>query len=176
MNYKIGMDIDGCIANFVEKVLREARGTTYSQHFPLIPEEVKFWDLSHKFSEFMKPYWMQEEFWLDIVPSNFLDFRPEVYITSRPIATEVTKQWLDKYGFPEAPVITVAKPLDKITHAVGLDLFVDDYYVTVDSMITNKINAVLFKQPYQVGHKDEIAHLPITDSLRYNDLIKFIKD
>lgn len=176
MNYKIGMDIDGCIASFIDKVLRESRGTSYSQHFPLTSEEVKFWNVSHKFSEFMKPYWMKEEFWLDIVPQNSLDFTPEVYITSRPIATEVTKQWLDRHGFPDAPVVTVSKPLDKIVHAVGLDLFVDDYYITVDSMIKNKINAVLFKQPYQVGHLDEIAHLPITDSLKYNDLIKFIKE
>jgi hypothetical protein len=159
---KIGLDIDGVLCNFPAGVIDRARMMGLEDHFPKCCHEVQSWHISEKFSEVMQDAWTNPAFWLMLPPLAYslpLDFKPDCYITSRPIANWVSEEWLSAWKFPKADVITVSKPEEKHIHIAErrLDLFVDDYFETVDGLINRGINAILFEAPYQRGH--EVAHL-----------------
>jgi hypothetical protein len=51
-----------------------------------------------------------DEFYLSIEPlvkPEDMPFEPHCYITSRPVAKEITEQWLDMHNFPAKPVISI---------------------------------------------------------------------
>ena len=57
-------------------------------------------------------------------------FEPTCYITSRPVSTEITKQWIEKNGFPCVPIYTVDVNHSKIQVAkeAGIEVFIDDKF------------------------------------------------
>jgi len=159
----VALDIDGVLSCFSCGVLNRAREMGLAEHFPTSCRDITFWDVSDYFSKVMNDAWLDPEFWLQLPTLEFgLPFKPVAYITSRPIATEVTKQWLDKYGFPEAEVITVSKPDEKLEHLkrINPDIYVDDLYSTVRSVRDAGINAYLYDAPYQRGHVEDCKDLP----------------
>jgi hypothetical protein len=162
--FKVGLDVDGVLACFTCGVLKRAKEMGLEKDFAANCNEVNYWDMSDSFSTVMKDAWLDPQFWLAL-PNRLdplLPFLPHCYITSRPIDTAVTKQWLDSVGFPEAPIITVKNPVDKIQHIkdLELDVFVDDHYVTVTEGRKHGLNMLLWKAPYQVGHQEECCNLP----------------
>jgi hypothetical protein len=163
---KIGLDVDGVLANFPMGVIDRARTLGLSATFPTCCHEVDHWDMSPAFKQVMRDAWLDIGFWLKLkpLPTN-VEFQPDCYITSRPIDSWVTEQWLGIHGFPKAPVITVPTFSDKLQHVVdrGLDIFVDDYFATVEMLLNAGLKAVLFKAPYQRGHV--VDHLPTIESL-----------
>jgi FMN phosphatase YigB (HAD superfamily) len=170
MNKKIGLDVDGVLACFSHGVIKRAKELNVSEHFPSTCLEVDSWDMSEMFSYIMQDAWNQPKFWAELPPLKGalpLPFTPEVYITSRRIPGEVTKAWLKRNGFPEAPVITVSNPAEKLRHVLDLDIdiFVDDLYSTVREMRQAGVNALLFKAPYQVGHEEDCKGLPTIERL-----------
>lgn len=165
---RIGLDIDGVLACFSCGVLKRARQMGLEQDFPESCEEVDPWDMSHRFSEVMKDAWRDDEFWLGLPAlTTYIPFTPYVYITSRQISSITTMQWLDKYGFPHAPVITVSNPKQKLEHIknLKLDIFVDDLHDTVRDIRNDGVNALLHFAPYQRGHVVECGGLPVINNL-----------
>jgi len=165
----VALDCDGVLANFSAGVIKRAKKMGLSQHFPKTYKEVSRWDVSGMFSHVMKDAWTDPEFWLDlpVLPgAEKLNFIPACYITSRAVPSEVTAKWLAKNGFPKAEVITVSKPEEKLQHLKdrGIDLLIDDYYVTIIQLLENDVNALLYKAPYQVGH-EECKTLPTINCL-----------
>lgn len=57
-----------------------------------------------------------------------LPFEPHCYITSRSIDEQVTKDWIERNGFPSRPVYTLPFGSSKVEAAIksGIDVFVDD--------------------------------------------------
>lgn len=163
--FKIALDCDGVICNFTGGTIKRAK--ELGLEFVNSIDEVNCWDIHPNFSKVMKEAWGDADFWLNLNPLNTISFTPHCYITSRPIETKVTEQWLDKHGFPKAKVITVAKPEDKIQHLLdeGVDLLIDDLHSTVRAALDAGIKAFLFVQPYQRGHEQECKDLPKLHSL-----------
>lgn len=164
---RIGLDIDGVLANFVQGILDIGHERGLS-HFPKSWLDVDTWFICDGFVDVMKEHSYSADFWLGLKPLPYslpLDFTPDCYITARPIQSSVTQEWLDKYGFPKALLITVDNPQDKLAHIKerNLDLFVDDHYETIPQLRAAGVNAVLYHAPYQRGH--DVADLPTMKNL-----------
>lgn len=150
---KIGLDIDEVLADFV--------GGFYSYFNKEMPNRPEFWSdpfINKRFYEVAK----NEEFWMSIPvktnPSE-IPFEPHCYITSRPICTKITQQWLHNNGFPDVPVYTVGHDQSKIEVAQksGIEVFVDDRYRNFIELTKFGIFTYLFDAPhnrrYDVGFR-----------------------
>lgn len=88
-----------------------------------------------------------------------IPFDVHCYVTSRPVSTDITEQWLDKNGYPVKPVITVGVGKSKVQALkdAGVEVFVDDRYENYLEINKAGILCYLFDQPhnrkYNVGHK-----------------------
>lgn len=157
---KIGLDIDGVLANFPQAFIERAAEFDLADKFPKDWTAVDSWQIAScpdAFTTVWESIGRDSAFWLSIDPmpySNPLHFKPDCYITSRRIDGWVSQQWIAYNRFPTAEVITVSQPLDKLQHCLdrGLDLFVDDHIETVKHLRDNGVNAVLYEAPYQRGH------------------------
>jgi hypothetical protein len=167
----IGLDIDGVLANFPQAVIETAVEMGMADKFPARWQDVDCWYIANgncaeTFNQVWKHIKNDVQFWLKLKPFPYgvpLDFIPTRYVTSRPIDSWVTQQWLDVNRFPKAELITVSQPLDKLEHMDGLDMFIDDHWETVRHLRENGVNAVLYKAPYQRGH--DCSGLPIVSHL-----------
>lgn len=147
---KIGLDIDEVLADFVGGMM---------ERFPQMDKRSVYWNDPHiisNFSEIRDDY----DFWLNLRPKiDTLPFEPHCYITSRPIPTEITMQWLFENGFPSAKIYTVGHDESKVEVArqCGIDWFVDDRYENFVELNRAGICCFLMDAPhnqrYEVGHK-----------------------
>ena len=148
---RIGLDVDECLAAFVQ-----AYCARYNLEIP------HCWNFDRQFVERMEELKQDKAFWLNLEPlikPADLPFEPAAYITSRVIPNEWTQEWLDKCGFPIAPVITVASGSEKAEHIekLGLNWFVDDRFETFSELNKRGICCFLMdarhNQRYDVGSK-----------------------
>lgn len=134
MKPRIGLDIDGVLANFLQGFINAARLEGLGSHFPKTWREWtshlpkgeencfgRVWDLATP----------RHSFWLGLEPlmkPSDIPFGPTVYCTARPAPTRVTMSWLYAHGFPEAEVITVPYGANKMQplKEAEVDYFVDD--------------------------------------------------
>ena len=147
---RIGLDIDEVLADFVGAML---------ERFPNMKERSVYWNDPHIMDNFdaIKD---DEGFWMAIKPKNKnLPFEPHCYITSRPIPTIITENWLKLNGFPAAPVYSVEHGKSKVDIAKQskLEIFVDDRYENFVDLNKNGVCCFLFDAPhnqrYNVGYK-----------------------
>lgn len=103
-----------------------------------------------------------DEFYLSLRPlirPEDIPFEPYCYITSRPVDTKVTEEWLAKNGFPARPVYGVGLGESKVDVAKeqGIDVFVDDAFHNFKALNEAGILCYLMNAPhnqrYDVGHK-----------------------
>lgn len=164
----LALDIDGVLANFPEAVIDRAHFLGVGDSFPISWRDVKSWELgTPRFHDVMRGAWGSVDFWSAInpMPGVIRCVKPGIYLTSRPIPSDVTTSWLSKHGFPESPVVTVQRPEEKIKHLQERGLFlVDDYHETVQKCIDSGIEAYLYKAPYQRSY--DVSHLPTVTSLQ----------
>lgn len=103
-----------------------------------------------------------DDFYLNLKPlinPNDLPFEPYCYVTSRPVESSITEQWIDSNGFPSRPVITV--PLGKskvdVLKENNIDMFIDDRYENFVEINKSGICCFLMDMPhnrrYNVGYK-----------------------
>lgn len=162
---KIGLDVDEVIADFMGAMMKK---------FPnKIKERSVYWNdpiLKECFEQIID----DEDFWMNIEPlTNDLPFEPHCYITSRSISKEITQKWLDKNGFPKAPLYTLKAGESKVEAAKqsGCDIFVDDNYNYFLDLNRNGVCCYLFDAPhnrrYDVGYK-RIKSL--SELIDYNDI------
>jgi len=126
-NYKIGLDIDGVLADFTG---------AWHDLYPEISPTPNTWYLDPKIGErfnSMRESNTLDDFYLNIKPlinPSDIPFEPYCYITSRPVSKEITEQWLRKNGFPEKTVISLDIRTSKVDAAkeVGIEIFIDDFY------------------------------------------------
>lgn len=152
-NVKIGLDIDEVLCDWVGDWCN-LRGV----------ERPSSWyfdrELVEKFEE-MKAENKLDEFYLSLQPlvkPEDIPFEPHCYITSRPVDTKVTEQWLAKHGFPARPVFTAdRKSKVEIAKEQKLDVFVDDNWNTFAEMNKAGITCYLMdakhNRRYEAGYK-----------------------
>lgn len=151
---RIGLDIDEVLADFVGGLL-EHRG--WSKR----PQSWWFdYDMDQEF-ERMQKEGVLEDFFLNLKPKispEDISFDPVCYITSRPIDSDITQRWLLEHNFPNVPVFTTDKVLDKLYYAKqeDLDIFIDDAYYNFKKLNEAGVFCYLMDAPhnqrYNVGH------------------------
>jgi len=151
---KIGLDIDEVLADWV---------TPWIKYYNLQKPTSWYFDrhILERFEE-MRKKGVLDEFYLNLKPKikgGDVPFEPVCYITSRPVSSDVTYEWLDRNGFPARPVHTVGMGESKIEVAkkAGVEVFVDDRYENFRDFNENGICCYLFDAPhnqrYNVGFK-----------------------
>lgn len=151
---RIGLDVDEVLADFVQDWCNYWKTPTphnwnFDRNMLLRFKEMGDLDKLNEFYLRLKP----------LVDAKDLPFEPVAYITSRPIQTEITAQWLDKHNFPSADVFTVSNRGDKVQVAkeLELDYFIDDNYDTFREMNDSGICCFLMdaehNRKYDVGFK-----------------------
>ena len=155
---KIGLDIDGVIADF---------SGAWNNLYPEIPVEPNSWHLDRKIGERfekMKTDGTLNDFYLKIKPlikPEDLPFEPHCYITSRPIIKEITEQWLDIHQFPAKTVYSIDIRESKVDAAkdAGVEIFIDDSFDNFIDLNNNGIFTYLFTASYNKKH--DVGHMRI---------------
>lgn len=151
---KIGLDIDEVICDWVGAWIKK-----FDLHVPTawffdyqIPER---FDILREAGEL-------DEFYMRLEPKlapEDIPFEPHAYVTSRPVSTEVTIEWLKKHKFPTRPVITVPVGTSKVDviKESGIEVFVDDRFENFLDLNKAGICTYLFDAPhnqrYDVGYR-----------------------
>lgn len=155
LNYpKIGLDIDEVLARWTPAWCRKWDiPTPMSWYFDR--------EISSKF-EVMRQHGELDEFYLSLevlTPPDEIPFEPHCYITSRPVNSDISMQWLDKNGYPHRPVYTVGLGQSKVDviHESGCEIFVDDRFENFVELNRAGVCCFLFDAPhnkkYNVGYK-----------------------
>ena len=152
---KIGLDIDEVLADWLTAWMKKFK----IKHVPTT------WFFDHKLKtrfEELREKGELDDFFLNLSPKvspEDIPFEPHCYITSRPVDSEITRQWLEKHGFPMRPVYTVPPNSTKVEVAkqAGVEWFIDDGYHNFIELNKSGICCFLWDTPhnakYDVGHK-----------------------
>ena len=152
---KIGLDIDGVLADFTK---------AWNRLYPEVLVEPNSWyldrNVNERFEE-MRENGTLDDFYLNIEPllkPEELPFEPCCYITSRPVTKEITEQWLDNHNFPARKVYSVGLRQSKVEVAkeAGVEIFIDDSYDNFVDLNNNGVFTYLYSATwnsrYDVGH------------------------
>lgn len=152
---KIGLDIDGVLADFCG---------SWNELHPEIPASPTSWffdrDIMKRFDDMKKDRTL-DDFYLNIKPllkPCDLPFEPSCYITSRPVDCKISEMWIDKQGFPAKKVICVGNGMSKVDVAKeqGIEIYIDDSFENFMELNNNGVFTYLYTAPwnerYNVGH------------------------
>jgi len=165
---KVGLDVDGVLANFHE---------AWNEKYPETKLIKNAWsidrDMINRFDE-MRNDGTLDDFYLSFKPlinAEELQFEPYCYITARPVSKEVTENWLNLNGFPARPVYSIDTRQSKseLAKELGIEIFIDDSFDNFVDLNKNGIFTYLFTTPYNEKYK--VGHMRINS---LNDL-PFIK-
>ncbi len=168
---KYGLDVDGVLANFIQAFINKCceEGVACPKDWT----QIKAWMFvdPKDFDYIWGKIALDENFWLSLpVLENSKKSitklpPPSAYVTHRPVPSAVTKQWLLNNGFPEAKVISVAEPENKVLQLKmnKISLFVDDRVSSCRYFNDNGINCLLYSSPQQVS--DDLSGLTVIKSL-----------
>ena len=152
---KIGLDIDGVIADFI---------SGWNHLHPEIPINPTSWyfdyNITTKFNQMIESGEIVD-FYLNLpklIEPKSIPFEPHCYITSRPVSSDITQKWLELNKFPLRPVYTVPVHTSKFEAAkdAGVEIFVDDSYANFVDLNSKGIFTYLYSAShnlkYNVGH------------------------
>jgi len=153
---RVGLDIDGVLANFGKAFAVKAQSMGLD-----IGVRADRWYYQDKWmqrsNETVTKVWNEVKasasFWLSLETfdeDEWLVNSPIVYITARPIDSRFTVRWLDVLKFPPAPVETVDYYADKIPamNKYKLDTFVDDHIEAFELYRRHGFNCLLMDRPW----------------------------
>jgi hypothetical protein len=159
-NYKVGLDIDEVLADFLGG---------YEKWTGTSCKEAKNFYFSYEADEIIKG--LPDEFWENLLPKikpEDLNFLPACYISKRKFDEGVTKRWLEKNGFPCMPVYHVREK-SKVSTVLNasIDFYVDDYIFNFQDLNANGITTFLMDcshnrqfdvGDYRLNHIRELIH------------------
>lgn len=163
---RIGLDIDGVLADFMN---------AWSERYPEVPILPNSWHIDrqimHKFEKMRKNNEL-DDFYLNIKPlikPEDIPFEPHCYITSRPVAKEITEKWLDMHKFPAMKVISldIRKSKADAAKEANVDIFIDDSFENFVDLNNSGIFTYLYSgswnKKYDVGHMrlDSLKDFPL---------------
>jgi hypothetical protein len=149
---KYGIDIDSVLSDFVNHFFR---------YLNIDGDLPRHWNdprINNNFNRIIT----DKNFWLtipELIPSNKLIYEPDCYITSRPINSAWTQEWLDNKLYPQAKLFTVGHGGSKIEAAKSreIEVFLDDSFDNFIEFQNNGIDCYLYTAShnikYNVGHK-----------------------
>ena len=150
-NQKIGLDIDGVIADFA---------MAWHLLYPDVSARPNRYDYDENMGKrfnAMKEAGTLNDFFLSIKPlikPEDLPFEPECYVTARPIDSEVSAKWIAMTGFPQKKVYTVGHSRSKveIMKEIGINIFIDDYFGNFTELNDGGITTYLYTAPWNLSH------------------------
>jgi uncharacterized HAD superfamily protein len=186
MRKRIGIDIDGVLANFISQ-FRNLNNTLHSVN---ITEEAKDWNFSNwgltpeQFSMSWRHLSQTINFWVDLPVNSdiqlddlkYLDDNYELYfITTRATSAglPVEKQtniWLKKQGF-EHPTVIVTKEKGPVASALKLDAFIDDNY---DNLLSVHIFSPYTKLFYRLSTYSVANEIGAVEVNSFNEFVTHI--
>ena len=136
---RISLDIDDVCSNFLPHYAKRFNTT-------LNP----YWNCSYQMKDHLKEIENDKEFWLSMPALNPPPFEPDIYVSSRSIPVEWTMEWLQKNGFPCAPVVHVPWNESKIEvlKQYKIDIHVDDKVQNYRDCIREGIFCYLVTAPH----------------------------
>lgn len=165
---RVALDIDGVLADF---------GSHFLNHLD-IPDKTpaRGWN-DPRFTENFTKVHKDENFWLTIprlIDPEELDFIPVAYITARPIRTHITKQWLKKNGFPEAPVFTVGVNGSKINafKDSNAEIIIDDAVHNYVELNKAGCPCLLLTRSHNEKFDAEYRIKSVNEVLNFEEIIK----
>lgn len=157
---KLVMDIDGVIANFVDGFLARAEDLGGYEGMPCCWKGVQEYQFFP--SELFRLVGTDESFWLGLrrmpgVRQAMVHggLFPDMYLTARPIRSEISVRWLNDNLFPVATVVTVNQAEGKLKYLEPGDVFVDDLPSTVRAAQEKGVTALLMQAPFHAGCTEE---------------------
>lgn len=155
--FKIGLDVDGVICDLYPEIMRR-EGATEMNHYAWSPEQL----------DILRAMTREEMLAVEpMIHGSQLKFEPACYITARyGDHFDVVAEWLHKWGFPYAPVYSVdgSSKAEKVVE-LGLDIFVEDKFKTMQAIQNAGVACYLIDQPYNQKH--DVGHFRISS---VNDL------
>lgn len=139
MNLNISCDIDGCLCDF------------YSPYIERFGEPKKDGEITKNVVSILSK---DKSFWINLPKINTLNWTPKQYTTARTIRKQWIKEYLDKEGFPEAPVYQIfGYKLSKYHHikAGGCNLHIDDSISVFIDLNLKGIPCLLYDNPSNRG-------------------------
>lgn len=119
-----------------------------------------YWNGSYQIREKLEELKGDKEFWTNLPAKYLPSFEPDMYITSRSIPVEWTKENLEKMGFPCAPVYSVPWNASKVAllkeHKVSI--LIDDKVANYKEATEAGIFCYLMDAPHNrylknIGHR-----------------------
>lgn len=149
-NRRIGLDLDDVLIDFVAQ---------YMKYFD-VKERPKNWKFDYKMSERLHSVINDRDFWLNMQPTispDDLHFEPAVYITNRSAPDGINEEWIEKFGFPTAPIVRVEGSKLETAKKHNVEIFVDDKYEHFVELNNNGVFCFLMdashNRRYNVGFK-----------------------
>lgn len=157
--HKIGLDIDGVIADFIGSWLHLYPELKYSNSWYIDRHILDKFDI-------MKKNGTLDDFYLNLKPlikPSEITFDFNCYVTARPVDSKITEEWLRFHGFPELPVHTLSpreSKFDKLNE-LGIDIFIDDSYSNYVDLNNKGILTYLYDREH--NRKHNVGHLRLTN-------------
>jgi hypothetical protein len=153
---KISLDLDEVLCDFLSSWKKRWNIKSVPTSWFFDRQILKRFDIMRESREL-------DEFYMNLQPlvdPKDILFEPCCYITSRPVSSQVSEDWLDKHGFPQRPVYTTDpdKGITKVSlcEANSVEVFVDDRFENWRDLNKAGITCYLYTQPhnerYDVGH------------------------
>lgn len=136
---RISLDIDDVCANFLG-YFQEKFNTTLNP----------YWNGSYQMREFLDKVKDDRDFWVNLPVLCKPPFEVDLYVSSRSIPAEWTMEWLQKNGFPCAPVVHVPWNTSKIDilKEHKIDIHVDDKIQNYRDCVRENIFCYLVTAPH----------------------------
>lgn len=136
---RISLDVDDCCADFLGY---------FQQYFDTTLNP--YWKGSYKMEEMLNKIQDNKDFWLNIPVLHRPPVEVDLYVSSRSIPVEWTMEWLQKNGFPCAPVVHVPWNESKIEvlKEYKIDVHCDDKVQNYRDCIREGIFCYLVTAPH----------------------------
>lgn len=120
----------------------------------------EYWNSTYEMKAKLEELSSDREFWTTLPTKNLPTFEPDMYITSRSIPIEWTKENLERNGFPCAPVYSVPWNTSKIDllKEHNVTILIDDKVENYMDATENGIFCYLMDAPHNkylknIGHR-----------------------
>jgi len=123
-----------------------------------------YWNATYQMKDKLNELATDKEFWTTLETKHMPSFEPDLYITSRSIPVEWTKENLERNGFPCAPVYAVPWNESKLDlmKEHNVSILIDDKFANYKDATDNGIFCYLMDAPHNKHYKG-LGHRRIYD-------------